>query len=136
MLLGGTAVADRHHHHNGGVVVREHRGPARGPVVVRGGGHARVVVNNGRYVFPGGVVRVYRRPAIRHHYHDRRVRPALIVESYDPVPGYVWVAGNWTWGGSEWVWSSGYWAVADQPPPPPAPVVNGGVSISAGISIH
>src|SRR6478672_1888027 len=125
MMLGGAAYAGRGGHGQGGVVVREHRGGGGpvvrdhrggGPVVVRGGGPvvrdhrgpARVRVSGGRYVFPGGVVRTYRRPAIRAHYYDMHVRPAIIVESYDPVPGYVWVAGGWSWGGSEWIWSPGY----------------------------
>jgi len=94
----------------------------------RGGGHVRVA--NGRYVFPGGVVRVYKRPTVR--YYNARVRPPLFVEAYDPVPGYVWVSGGWSWGGAEWIWTPGYWAVAEAP----APVVQGGISISAGISIH
>jgi hypothetical protein len=89
-----------------------------------------VRVTNGRYMFPGGVVRVYRRPVARARYYNVRVRPPLLVETYDPVPGYMWVSGGWTWGGAEWVWTPGYWAVAE------APVVTGGVSISAGISIH
>jgi hypothetical protein len=109
-------------HRVGGPVVRDHRGP----VVT----HVRVT--NGRYTFPGGVVRVYHRPVIREHYYNVHVRPPLIVESYDPVPGYVWMAGSWTWGGGEWVWTPGYWAVAEEP----APVVQGGIGISAGISIH
>ncbi len=121
---------------SGGVVVRDHRA---GPTVVhRGGGPARnhrvprghVRVTNGRYMFPGGVVRVYKRPVVRTRYYDVRMRPPLIVEAYDPVPGYLWVSGGWTWGGGEWVWTPGYWSVAE------APVVTGGVSISAGISIH
>src|SRR5262245_57694805 len=91
MLLGGTAFADRHGRHGGGhggggggggVVVRDHRGPAPGPsrVVVRDhrSGPSRVRVTNGRYVFPGGVVRVYNRPVIRAHYYNQRVRPAII----------------------------------------------------------
>jgi hypothetical protein len=102
--------------------VRDHRGPR--------GKHVRV--SKGRYVFPGGVVRVYKRPVIRARYYDMHVRPPIIVEAYDPVPGYVWVAGAWNWGGAEWVWAPGYWAVAAEP----APVVTGGVSISAGISIR
>jgi len=122
-------------HANGGVVVRESRQPARKVVVQRrGGGHVRVT--NGRYAFPGGVVRVYRKPVFRERYYNVRVRPPVYVETYDPVPGYIWVAGNWQWGGAEWVWQPGYWAVADEPAPPPPPVVNGGISISAGISIH
>ena len=78
-------------------------------------------------------MRTYRRPVIREHYYDVHVRPAIIVESYDPVPGYVWVAGGWNWGGSEWVWTPGYWAIADEPPPP---AITGGFSVNAGISIH
>jgi hypothetical protein len=153
MMIGSAAYADRGRGHghghggggngtgraSGGVVVRDHRGG--GPTVVRGGGPvvrdhrgpARVRVSRGRYVFPGGVVRTYRRPVIRERYYDMHVRPAIVVESYDPVPGYVWVAGGWNWGGAEWVWTPGYWAIADEPPPP---VVTGGFSINAGISIH
>jgi hypothetical protein len=164
LMFGGAAYADHWHGGGGGhgPVVRDHReGPAPAPVVVRdhrnpgpavghdrrpeggvavrdhrGGGYDHVRVNNGRYVFPGGVVRVYQRPVIREHYYNVRVRPPLIVESYEPVPGYMWMAGSWGWGGAEWVWNPGYWAVAEQPAP--APVVEGGVGISvgAGISIH
>jgi hypothetical protein len=156
MLLPAAAFAGRGHRGGprggggGRVIVRDHRAPApavrdhragRGPVVVRDRrpgprGHRHVRVVNGRYMFPGGVVRVYKRPHFHRHYYDRRVRPPIIVEAYDPVPGYVWVAGSWTWGGGEWVWTPGYWAVAEAPPPPPQPVVRGGISISGGISIH
>jgi hypothetical protein len=99
-----------------------------------------VRVNGGRYVFPGGVVRVYKRPKIR-RYYDIHVRPSVVVEHYDPVPGYVWVSGGWSWGGSEWVWTPGYWSadvayVAPAPPPPPTARVQGGVTISGGISIR
>jgi hypothetical protein len=48
---------------------------------------------------------------IRTHYYDMHVRPAIIVEAYDPVPGYIWVGGNWNWSGGEWVWAPGYWSV-------------------------
>lgn len=150
-LFAGTAYAD-HHHGGRGPVVRDHRGPS-GPVVVhdhrapqggvvvheRRGHHEHVRVVNGRYAFPGGVVRVYHRPRFREHYYNVHVRPAVIVEHYDPVPGYVWVAGNWSWSGREWIWNDGYWAPnAEPPPPPPAPVVQGGVGIhiGGGISIH
>ena len=150
MMVGGVASADHWHgggghgpvvrdHRGGGgpVVVREHRGPAgpvirdhRGPVVT----HVRM--SGGRYVFPGGVVRVYHRPVIREHYYNVHVRPAYIAEEYEPVPGYVWVRGNWTWGGAEWVWTPGYWQAAEEPVvvAPAAPVVSGGVSVSAGVS--
>jgi hypothetical protein len=157
LLFTGVAFADRDHrrggHKHGGdrggkVVVRDHRsGPAQRVVVrdkrhhrhgPRGHGHVRVT--NGRYVFPGGVVRVYKRPKVR-RYYDMRVRPAIVVEHYDPVPGYVWVQGNWSWGGSEWIWTPGYWSadavvVAPAPPPPPRPAVSGGITISGGISIR
>jgi len=145
LLLTGSAFAGRGGRHGGGgPVVRDHRSgpPPASRVVVRehrrGGGPVRVV--NGRYVFPGGVVRVYKRPHYK-HYYDRRVRPAIIVESYDPVPGYVWVSGGWSWGGAEWIWTPGYWSAeavvqTAPPPPPPTATVQGGVSISGGISIH
>ena len=132
LLSTGAALADRKG--GGRVVVRDHRGGGgggavvvreqRGPVVVRD--NRRVVVHDnrrvvvrrspvyvsgGRYTFGGGVVREYRRPVIRTHYYDIRVRPTLIVETYDPVPGYLWVGGNWRWNGGEWIWISGYWAV-------------------------
>lgn len=152
-MFAGTAYAD-HHHDGHGPVVRDHRGPEpRGPVIHdhrddhRGGGgvvvrerrgpHEHVRVVNGRYAFPGGVVRVYHRPSFREHYYNVHVRPAVYVEHYDPVPGYVWVAGNWQWSGREWMWNDGYWA-PDEAPPPPAPVVQGGIGvhIGGGISIH
>jgi hypothetical protein len=112
---GGGAVRDhRSGGGGGGVVVRDHRGPAGGGVVVRDH-RGPVHVSGGRYVFPGGVVRTYRAPVIRAHYHSYYRRPALIVESYDPVPGYVWMRGNWRWNGVEWLWVPGYWVVATAP---------------------
>lgn len=126
---GGGAVVVRDHrapapvYHGGGggggAVVRDHRGPAV----------SHVRVSNGRYMFPGGVVRTYRAPVIRTHYYDMRMRPPLIVESYEPVAGYAWVGGGWTWGGREWIWAPGYWAAAE------TPVVTGGVGVSAGVTI-
>jgi len=122
LLSAGAALADRGRGRGGGgggrVVVRDHRGPGPSRVVVRGGGgvvvkakRSPVYVTSGRYAFPGGVYRVYRRPVIRTHYYDVHIRPTLIVETYDPVPGYLWVGGNWRWNGVEWIWISGYWAV-------------------------
>jgi hypothetical protein len=70
----------------------------------------RVYVNNGHYVFHDGVRRTYRRPVIRHRYYNVRVRPQIIVENYDPVPGYIWIQGNWQWNGYEWIWMSGHYA--------------------------
>ena len=120
-LLGGIATADRYrdrdrgrrYDRSGGVVVRDNRDyrPARPVyrdrrVVTR----SPVYVSNGRYVFHGGVSRAYVRPVIRTRYYDYRIRPTIIVENYDPVPGYVWVRGHWQWNGGEWLWTSGYYA--------------------------
>jgi hypothetical protein len=139
-LLGGVAFADRDHRRDRRDDRRDdrrndrydRRGPAvQGPAVrdhrdrryVRRPDHRtdrrhdrrpvvrnRVYVNNGRYVFNGGVSRTYVRPVIRHRYYNYRVRPTVIVENYDPVPGYVWVAGQWQWNGYEWIWMSGHYA--------------------------
>jgi hypothetical protein len=124
-VTGGVAFADRHggrhdDRRSGGVVVRDNRGPVvvrdhRGPGYDRGRPGRRVVVrnrvyvNNGRYVFGGGVSRVYVRPVIRAHYYDVRVRPVVLVENMEPVPGYVWIRGGWNWNGYEWAWVSGHY---------------------------
>jgi len=84
------------------------RGYRRDRVVVR---RQPVYVNNGRFVFHGGYTRTYSRPVIRHRYYDVRYRPQIVVENYDPVPGYIWVQGRWNWDGYEWQWVSGYYAV-------------------------
>jgi hypothetical protein len=126
-LVGGVATADRHrggdrgdrgdrgsyrggYRAGGGVVVRDHRDSR--PVVRQRRVVTRqpIYVNNGRYVFAGGVSRAYVRPVISTRYYNYRVRPSIIVENYDPVPGSVWVAGTWRWNGFEWVWGSGYYA--------------------------
>ena len=122
-LLGGVATADwdrgrdrgRRHdrydrHDRGGVVVRDHRDYRRDRRDRRAVSRNRVYVSNGRYVFSGGVSRSYVRPVIRHRYYEVRVRPTIIVENYDPVPGYVWVTGSWQWNGYEWTWMSGHYA--------------------------
>lgn len=128
-LFGGVAVADRdrdhrrdrrehrehREHRDSRPVVRDHRHHSdyRAPVrhnrrVVRGGSH--VYVNNGRYVFRNGYHRPYVRPVIHRRYYDYRLRPSIVVEHYDPVPGYIWVQGRWDWNGVEWIWSSGHFA--------------------------
>ncbi|TMQ08212.1 MAG: hypothetical protein E6J90_41095 [Deltaproteobacteria bacterium] len=111
--VGGGAVVRDHRSYAGRTVVRDHRGP--------------VHITGGRYVFPGGVVRTYRAPVIRTHYYSYYHRPALIVETIEPVPGYFWMRGNWRWNGVEWLWLPGYWAVAT------APV---GVSVGASVVVH
>lgn len=133
ILLGGVASADRDRDRGDrdrrdrrGPVVRDHRDHRdyrrdnrrdyrrddRRHVrhdrrVVR---HRPVYVNNGRYVFHGGVTRTYRRPVFNRRYYDYRVRPTIYVENYDPVPGYVWIQGSWRWNGGEWIWMSGHYA--------------------------
>jgi hypothetical protein len=152
-VTGGVAFADRHwgghdrrgDHRSGGVVVRDHRGP----VVVRDRGRPgrravvrnRVYVNNGRYVFGGGISRTYVRPVIRTHYYDVRVRPVILVENMEPVPGYVWYRGAWNWNGYEWVWVSGHyepdvrystWYDDGTYDVSPGVHVSGGVTVSGG----
>ncbi|HXI70304.1 MAG TPA: YXWGXW repeat-containing protein [Verrucomicrobiae bacterium] len=39
-----------------------------------------------------------------------------------PVPGYVWIAGEWVWGGASWVWVAGHWG---HPPYPHAVWISG-----------
>ena len=129
MLFGGVASADRGRergrdtsHRSGGTVVRDHR--YREPVRIdRGRGYVNrdrgprrverrpVYVNNGRFVFHGGITRTYTRPVIRQRYYDYRYRPQVIVQNFDPVPGYIWIQGQWNWNGYEWIWTDGYWAV-------------------------
>jgi hypothetical protein len=123
---GGAVVRDHRSYAGGGAVVRDHRGYGGGTVVRdhRGPVH----VSGGRYVFPGGVVRTYRAPVIRAHYYSYYRRPALIVESYEPVPGYVWARGNWRWNGVEWLWVPGYWVVATAP-------VSAGISVGASVVV-
>ena len=67
--------------------------------------------SNGRFHFRNGHSYNYVRPTFRHRYYDYRYRPQLIVESYQPVTGYVWVAGQWQWNGYEWLWVSGHYAI-------------------------
>jgi hypothetical protein len=136
-LFTGVAAADRWrrgraqdtHWSSGGTVVRDSRHAGRDRVRVHDRrGHDRrgydrsydrprhhhvrrpIYALNGRFVFDGGVTRVYSRPVIHHRYRDYRYRPALVVEHCDPVPGYVWVQGSWSWNGYEWTWSAGYYA--------------------------
>ena len=126
-LLGGTALADRdgrggwnRGRDRRGPVVRDHRNDHRWnnrrPVVVRRAPRYRierrpVYANRNRFVFHGGITRVYNRPVIRYRYYDYRVRPQVLVENIEPVPGYIWVSGQWSWSGQEWLWNPGHYAV-------------------------
>lgn len=49
------------------------------------------------------------RPVIRYRYTSYYQRPAVIVENYNAMPGYYWVAGQWTWNGYEWIWAPGHY---------------------------
>jgi hypothetical protein len=49
------------------------------------------------------------RPVIRERYYDYDRRPSVIVENYNPMAGYYWVAGGWTWNGVEWIWQAGHY---------------------------
>lgn len=70
-----------------------------------------VYVNNGRYTFNDGRYYSYRRPIINRRYTSYSYRPQILIENYDPMPGYIWVQGNWSWNGYEWIWTSGHYAV-------------------------
>jgi hypothetical protein len=127
-LGGGVAFADRDHNrrgdHRSDYRRGDHRSDYRGdrryirnprdPVWhqrQRRVEHRRpVYVNNGYYQFNNGYRYRYARPVIRQRYFDYRVRPQIIVENYEPVTGYVWVAGQWQWNGYEWTWISGHYA--------------------------
>lgn len=131
-LSSGVALADHHGGEYRGdhrVVVRDHGrgGEWHGGAVVRGGGEwrGRTFVREGRDWHGGGRVFVrepyYRhdyavrrpifvsRPIIRDHYYNYYRRPALIVENYGAMPGYYWVAGQWSWNGYEWLWQPGHY---------------------------
>ena len=119
-LFSGVAAADRH---SGGWS----RGDRGGRVIVHnnnsGWGHSwngGVRVTTPRYNYGtyhrnygrGYVARrpIYvQRPLIRHRYVNYYERPALIVENYPPMDGYIWVAGAWQWNGYEWIWQPGHY---------------------------
>ena len=137
-LTGGVALADRGHgdhrgDHRSGAVVRDHRGSDRSnwrgnTVVVRDSnrsnwrdnnrgnwrGGSRVVVRNSPRYYDNYRHSVRRpiyvsRPVIRHRYYNYYQRPAVIFESYNTMPGYYWVAGQWQWSGAEWIWQPGHY---------------------------
>jgi WXXGXW repeat (2 copies) len=95
-------VRDRPGWHGGGnVVVRDHRGwNGGGRVIVRNEPRYHRVVRRPIYIS---------RPVIHERYFNYYRRPAIIVENYNAMPGYYWVAGSWTWDGSEWAWQPGHY---------------------------
>ncbi len=44
----------------------------------------------------------------------RPAAPALRVRAACPVPGHVWVGGNYAWRGGQYVYTDGYWAAPMQ----------------------
>jgi hypothetical protein len=69
----------------------------------------RVVVRNDHYRGYDRRPIYVSRPVIRERYYNYYRRPALIVESYNPMAGYYWVAGSWSWTGYEWTWQPGHY---------------------------
>ena len=131
-LSSGVALADhRGGDHRGGdhravvahpaPVVRDHGrewhgGGERGRTFVREGreyrGGGRVVVHQPYYRHDYRVVRrpiFVSRPIIRAHYYNYYRQPSLLVENYGAMPGYYWVAGQWSWNGYEWLWQPGHY---------------------------
>ena len=97
-LWSGVALAD----HRG----RDHRAPrARAEVVVR---------DHRGLAFRGARRPIYvSRPVIHGRYYDQHRRPAVIVESYGPRVGYLWIGGSWGWNGGERIWQPGYYPPSD-----------------------
>jgi hypothetical protein len=136
-LSSGVALADHHGgpsrgdhravvEHRAAPVVRDHGREWHGGAVVRGGEwRGRAVVRGGHEWHGGGrvvgrapydrhdyVVRrpiFVSRPFIREHYYNYYRQPALVGESYGAMPGYYWVAGQWSWNGYEWLWQPGHY---------------------------
>jgi hypothetical protein len=130
---GGHSTHSGGGHQGGGAVVRDHRGGGGGghQEHVRFGGDNRGGYNHGYsrgeynrgggYYHGGGYVHggynrgwarrpIYiNHPVVRYHYYNYYQRPSLIVENYDPMPGYYWVPGAWSWDGGEWIWTYGHY---------------------------
>jgi hypothetical protein len=98
--------ADRYDRRDAARYDRGLRGRFARPIAVR----RPVYATNGYFQFDNGVRYRYSRPVVQRRYYDYRVRPQVIVEPYQPVSGYVWVAGQWQWNGYEWTWAAGYYA--------------------------
>jgi hypothetical protein len=113
-LLAGVASAD----HRRGGWGRHHNNNNRGGVSWSGGVSVqstpvRVYQQPRRvYVERTRVVRrpIYvQRPRIQYRYYNYYQRPTVVAENYDAMPGYYWVAGQWSWSGAEWVWYQGHY---------------------------
>ena len=105
-----TVVRDHREFHNNAIVVRD-RGGYRGNYGGDWHGGGRVIVHSGAGYRPYyGRRPIYvSRPIIRERSFDYYRRPALIIENYNAMPGYYWVAGGWVWNGAEWIWQPGHY---------------------------
>jgi hypothetical protein len=118
-MAGGVASAD-HDRRDDRPTVRDQRHDQPQRVNRPGRSDRRVVnrrpvyVNHGRFAFGGGVTHTYSHSVIRGRYYNARVRPQVLVENYNPVPGYLWVPGQWGWSGGEWHWANGYYSADPQ----------------------
>src|SRR5687767_5225604 len=103
-VFGGVASADRGRHR--GHWKHKNSGWSAG-VVVR----AAPVRVAPRRVYVERVRKpIYmQRPVIRYRYYNYDQRPRVIAENYNAMPGYTWVAGQWSWNGGEWIWVSGHY---------------------------
>ncbi|MDX2092599.1 MAG: hypothetical protein SFX73_32340 [Kofleriaceae bacterium] len=72
---------------------------------------ARPVYRNNGFYFAGGLYRPYVRPVFNVRYTNYYARPQPIVENYETVPGYIWIAGSWQWNGYQWNWVAGRYEV-------------------------
>lgn len=72
---------------------------------------SRPVFRNNQWHFAGGFYRPYVRPVINVRYTNYYSRPQPIVENYQAVPGYIWIAGSWQWDGYQWNWVGGRYEV-------------------------
>ncbi len=123
-LSSGVALADRHYG-GGRAEIRDHRGDNvryrqdnrrwnrgyRNNARVVQANRVRPTFRNNRFYFGDNTYRAYHRPVINVRYRDYSRRPTMIIENYDPVPGYFWSQGNWEWNGYEWTWIPGHYEV-------------------------
>jgi hypothetical protein len=87
---------------------RQWRGNDRNVVRVN---RERPTFRGNRFYFSGGISRPYVRPTFNVRYRDYYRRPALVVENYDAVPGYISIQGAWNWTGYEWSWTAGHYDI-------------------------
>jgi hypothetical protein len=119
--LGGVASADRRpdvRDHRGGVYVQDsrprHQYRERYQQRPRYQHRQQYRHNNARVIVRPSYRYVRRpiyvqRPTIAVRYYNYYQRPQLVSENYSAMPGYYWVAGQWSWNGYEWIWTAGHY---------------------------